>query len=190
MNIQTILDAELFELNEGIEFFKNSQRLSRLAMKMKKKLNTGLLDENQKHEVVAYINTLEEAAKEFADVEAAYKTGSKVEAKASFDKLKVKYFKLMRDLNTETMKTFIKGAGLAVIFLLLAKLLPFGKGPAAIPVASGGEQTIQSIQAQIAANTQLIQNAKKETDKLKAMSKNMELIEKLEKELARAQSKL
>lgn len=185
MKINEVLSSDLFYITEGLTFFKNSKRLLKLAAKMESNIQF-VKDAQEKREISDYIVSLKDAAKEFAEVETKYNTENKYEAKAAYDRLKVKYFNLIKDINTETMKKFLLGAGLYIGLAILMSVFP-GKSVAA--PGADGKVDISSIQRQIASNNAQIDSIKDETKRLSLMSRNMKLIEELQKKLASLQKK-
>lgn len=186
MNIQTLLGSDAFYLAEGISFFKNSKRLSKLAEKMERNL-TYVKDDREREEITEYISNLRAAATEFSNIESKYSVGNKVEAKAEYDKLKIRYFKLVKDINTETMKKFLLIAGAYVGLSLLLSAIPSG---AVKGVDSQQPPSLDFIRREIAANNSKLASIKNSTKQLSVMEKNMELMSKLQKEMARVQKKI
>jgi len=183
MNIAMILESDTFYITEGLTFFKNSKRLSSLASKMERNLSYAS-NEQEREEISEYIKNLKEAAQEFSNIEAKYTTGNKIEAKAEYDKLRVRYFKLMKDINTETMKKFLLGAGLYVGIAILLNAFPVGVSGEQMPTG------LDAIRKQISINNSQISSIKSSTKQLAIMEKNMGLMEKLQREMSRLQRKM
>lgn len=177
-NIVDVLNDGKFILNEGLYIFRNSKRFLKLASKMERSLQM-VSDEREKEEVNNYIQNVKQASSEFLEVENAAQTGNRVEAKAAYDKLKIKYFKLVKDINTETMKKFILGAGIYIIFSVLIGGL--GTVNAAQPAT--GQIDTRSITERIATNMREMKELKGENQKLGALEKNLKIMKDLEKKL-------
>lgn len=184
MNVLDVLNDATFVLNEGLVVLKNSKRFSKLAAKMERSLQV-VSDEQEKREILDYIQNVKQAASEFAEIESAYKTGNRDEAKAAYNKLRVKYFKLVKDINTETMKKFILAGGLFFIFSVLLN----GVGAINAGASPSTQVDTRSIAERIAANNRELSELKSENQKLGALNKNLNLMKVLEKRLATLKSK-
>jgi hypothetical protein len=132
MNVKNFFEADSFYLNEGISLLKNSKRLAKLANKLENKLS--LVPEDQKEQAEQFIDNIKEVAQEYVEVENAYASKDKEEAKAAYNKLNIKYYNLIKLINKETIKKFIIGAG---AFFVLSVLLSIFKNP----ITGGTEST-------------------------------------------------
>lgn len=184
MNITEVLEEGSVVLSEGLVVFRNSKRFMKLATKMERSLSFAS-NESERDEIIAYIQNVKQASSEFAEVENAYSSGDKEEAKASYNKLKIKYYNLVRDINTETMKKFILGAGLYIIFSVIVG----GLGIFNSSQPNGSNENLNNIAKRIHDNTNKISSLKSENQKLELFNKNMKDIKELESKLSFLKSK-
>jgi len=118
------LDEDFEVLDEGIKYFKASQRLNKLAAKLASK---------GKKELGPIIEKAKKAAKEFEKVEGKYEAGdiTKAQARIKVDSLKRHYNDIMKIVRGREFATVLKGAGItALVGGIIASIL-FGFHPLA-----------------------------------------------------------
>lgn len=162
MNIIEVFEADKFYLVEGLVFLKNSKRLVKLASKLEKKA-TELQSDEEKKEAYNFIDMLRDVAGQYADVESTYATGDKVEAKTIYNKMNIKYYELVKQINKESLKKFLIGAGAYMVLTILYSVFNMGKQNVNVSTS------VSSSASQDKVNTLLRQLAITKSDKEKSM---------------------
>lgn len=101
-------------IEEGLKFFKASERLYKLAIKLEKK-------SKQNPVVIPTIEKINRLANKFEYAEDLYEVGRKAEAKAYYKELKENYTDLLKILRKEEVRSALKGAG--VLALTIASMV-------------------------------------------------------------------
>ena len=105
------------QLEEGLVFFKNSKRLTKLAFKMDKKSNKAK-NPVYREELQKLSTKMKEAAKDFEVLENKYKAArgsDKKKVKEEFAGLKKNYSDLVSMVNKETVRKAILSVGLGAL---------------------------------------------------------------------------
>jgi hypothetical protein len=135
MNLKEFIEEKNKNINEGIIFFKESDKLRKLASKMEHSVLINISDPKQREEVKDYILKVKEATSEFDNVEEEYKTGDKKKAKDIYKQLKIKYSSELAKVDKPLLGIF-KQYGSSMLYfatiqifsmLLLPKIASFGK---------------------------------------------------------------
>jgi hypothetical protein len=126
MNILEVFESDKFYITEGLVFLKNSKRLAKLASKLEKKASIIPTDEEKK-DAYAFIDMMKDVAGQYADVESVYSTGDKAEAKTMYNKMNIKYYELIKQINKESLKKFVIGAGAYMILTVLYSVFNAGR---------------------------------------------------------------
>lgn len=104
-------------LTEGLKFFKASERLYKLAIKLEKK-------SKQNPAVQPAVKRINKLANKFEYVEDLYDIGRKAEAKASYKELQTKYTDLLKILQKEEVRNALKKIG-ALGFTIASMTIPY-----------------------------------------------------------------
>lgn len=122
MKMNESLDDDMIILDEGVKFFRASNRIKQLVNQLSRK--------NIK-ELNPVIERAKRAAMEFAKIEEKYRTGevSKANAKMRIDNIRRQYTDIMRMLRRKEMTSFFKVAGVATILGGIVASMIFGFQP-------------------------------------------------------------
>ena len=122
MKMNEGLDDDIIILDEGVKFFRASNRIKQLVNQLSRK--------NIK-ELNPVIERAKRAAMEFAKIEEKYRTGevSKANAKMRIDNIRRQYTDIMRMLRRKEMTSFFKVAGVATILGGIVASMIFGFQP-------------------------------------------------------------
>jgi hypothetical protein len=107
-------------IEEGLVFFKESRRLLNMTRTIRKR---AIKNGSYNGDVDEYIESLEELAKRFAELEDEYDHGSAALATTRYEKLKVQSKQLLAKLNKETLRKGLIGATIGGTALMLGKIL-------------------------------------------------------------------
>lgn len=133
-------------IQEGLVFFKESRRLMNLARTIRKKASkNGTYNE----EIEEYISSVEELAKQFAELEDEYEKGDTSYARAKYEKLKTQSSTLLEKIKKETLRKGLVGVGVGGAIFLLVKIL------AALSSGSthGSEKMLESMKEELPKDT-------------------------------------
>jgi len=187
-------------LTEGIRFLKNSNRIGKLILKFQSALNYSK-DPEIKRDVTEYIRELQRAKLDFESVEQKFASGDKVEAKEEYQQLRIKFSKIVADINKESIKKFMIAGGIAVVaFSVFASIIPshnvapeppsYQSPSMGMPSRSSLTTVEKSIQEEIRKNNDMLKITKDKIRALDLFSKNQKLIEKLGQQQIKIENKL
>ena len=185
-------------LNEGIVIFRNSKRIEKLINKIQKAEQYAIGSET-KQEVANYVRELQRAKLDFESVEQKYISGNKEEAKEEYKALRIKFARIVTDINKESVKKFLITAGVAtLVFSIFASIIPTHSPIPEVPSTAthtmvsrdsltSAEKTIR---AEIHANNLALSGLKDKVRTFDLFGKNQKLIERLAQEQSKLQRKL
>jgi len=190
-------------LTEGIRFFRNSKRIEKLITKFKASLQYAQ-DVETKRDILNYIRELERAKLDFESVEQEYAAGNKEDAMDTYKGLKIKFSKIVSEINKETVKKFIISAGLGVLLIAtVSSIIPSGAplvkttstttlsgGFQAMPTSAGLSAQERSILAEIQKNNAALKSIRDQKKMLSLFEKNQALIARLAEQQQGLQGKL
>lgn len=191
-------------LTEGIKYFRNSKRIDKLVKKFKASLEYAN-DIETKRDILNYIRELERAKLDFESVEQEYASGNKEDAMETYKNLKVKFSKIVSEINKESVKKFLVTAGLATLLIAtVSAIIPSGAplvsvapsvksvsgGFTAPPTAAGLSAQERSILAEIKRNNEALRSIRDQKKMLALFEKNQRLIEQLSAQQQGLQGKL
>jgi hypothetical protein len=103
-------------INEGIKFFKNSDKLKKLINKMEYQVLVNINNPEQRVEVKEFISKAKQATKDFEEVESSFETGNKKEAKNIYKELKIKYESVLGKIDKPFMQMLKQYGGSFIYF--------------------------------------------------------------------------
>lgn len=106
MNLREFIEEKNRPLNEGLVFFKNSDKLRKLASKMEHTVLVNITDPTQREEVKEYISKVRTAIEEFNNVEEEYNSGDKKKARLLYKDLKRKYSSELAKVDKPLLSVF------------------------------------------------------------------------------------
>ena len=122
LKIDEDIDEDIEVLEEGIKFFKASQRLKKLADRLQKK---------DMKEMGPVIERTRKAASEFERIEGKFEKGqiTKAQARVRIDSIKRNYNDIMKMLRGKEFGTLLKVGGIAAILGGIVASIIFGFQP-------------------------------------------------------------
>jgi hypothetical protein len=122
VKIDEDIDNDIEVLEEGIKYFKASQRLKKLADRLQKK---------DMKEMMPVIERIRKAASEFERIEGKFEQGqiTKAHARIRIDSIKRNYNDIMKMLRQKEMGTFLKVGGISAILGGVIASIIFGFQP-------------------------------------------------------------
>lgn len=111
-------------LNEGIKYFKNSEKLKRLVSQIEYEVLTKVSNQEQRDELKDYIKLIKEAILDFESIEKEFKIGNKRKAKMLYREAKRKYQYLLARVDKPLAQLF-KQYGSSMIYFATIQAFTF-----------------------------------------------------------------
>lgn len=183
-------------LTEGIIFFKNSKRIEKLISKIRASMQY-IQEPSMKADLNEYLREMERAKLDFQTVEEKYRVGNKEEAREEYRNLRIKFSRIVLDINKESVKKALIITGVAaIVFSMFAAIIPT-KNPDMVIGSDVGEQSFKSLSGeeksllrQIEQNNKELKLLKNRKEALDKFMDNQKLIEKLSKQQEKLEKKI
>jgi hypothetical protein len=121
MKLNKFVEQNKNELNEGLKYFKNSQKLKNIISKIEYQVLVDISNQEQREELKEYVDKVKEATTAFEHVEKEYTGGNKRKARLLYKELKKKYAYILSKVDKPVLQIF-KQYGSSLLYFTVIQL--------------------------------------------------------------------